>query len=209
MLATLLLSQGTPMLLGGDEFGRTQVGNNNAYCQDNDISWVDWAHGEQGEALTRFAGRLATLRATYPVLRQSRFLTAKRNEELDLKGATWITATGEQMTPEYWQQPAGKSVGLLLDGRVQASGKSGSEATLLLIFNAHHDVVVFTLPKVAGGRNWLRLIDTNRPEDNDDDPENLVRLEFGHRYEVTGRSLVLLLLHQTKIHRRPYGEAMS
>ena len=77
MLATLLLSQGTPMVLAGDEFGRTQQGNNNAYCQDNEISWVDWDHGERGQALTRFVEKLTRLRRQYPVLRHSRFLTAR------------------------------------------------------------------------------------------------------------------------------------
>src|SRR6476660_5877922 len=79
ILATLLLSQGTPMLLGGDEFGRSQQGNNNAYCQDNEISWVDWDHDERAQALTRFVERLIALRRQYPVLRQSRFLTASWN----------------------------------------------------------------------------------------------------------------------------------
>ena len=102
--------------------------------------------------------------------------------------------TGDEMTPEQWQDPRAKCVGLLLDGRAQTSGipRRGSEATLLLIVNAHHDVVVFTLPEVTGGRDWVRLIDTNLPEE-DDDPEEPVRFAFGHRYEVTGRSLLLFL----------------
>jgi glycogen operon protein len=194
MLATLLLSQGTPMLLAGDEFGRTQRGNNNAYCQDNEISWVDWDYDERGEALTRFVEKLTRLRRQYPVLRQSRFLTASWNEELGIKDSTWLAPSGDEMTQEQWQDPRAKCLGLLLDGRAQVSGirRRGSEATLLLILNAHHDVVVFTLPEVAGGRDWVRLIDTNLPEE-DDDPEEPARLAFGHRYEVTARSLLLFL----------------
>jgi isoamylase len=206
LLATLLFSQGTPMLLGGDEFGRTQNGNNNAYCQDNEISWVDWKDDDRGQALLRFASRLSQLRATYPVLRQSRFLTGTWNEELGIKDSTWLTSTGEEMTAKHWQDPAAKSLGLLLDGRAQTSGirKRGSEATLLLIVNAHHDVVVFTLPKVTGGRDWLRLVDTNLPEEDErlDHPE---RLSFGHRYEVTGRSLLLLLLRPSRAPRARTG----
>ena len=91
MLATLLLSQGTPMVLAGDEFGRTQQGNNNAYCQDNEISWVDWDHDERGEALTRFVEKLTELRRRYAVLRRSRFLTAQWNEELGSRTSTWLT----------------------------------------------------------------------------------------------------------------------
>src|SRR6202007_180268 len=93
-LATLLLSQGTPMLLAGDEFGRTQQGNNNAYSQDNDISWVDWNHGERGAALIRFVQRLTALRADHPVLRRERFYTAQWNEALGVKDCTWLNPSG-------------------------------------------------------------------------------------------------------------------
>jgi isoamylase len=202
MLATLLLSQGTPMVLAGDEFGRTQQGNNNAYCQDNEISWVGWDHDERGQALTRFVEKLTGLRRQYAALRRSRFLTAQWNEELGIKDSTWLTPEGDEMTPEHWQDPRAKCVGLLLDGRAQTSGipRRGSEATLLLITNAHHDVVVFTLPEVKGGRDWVRLIDTNLPEE-DDDPEEPTRLAFGHNYEVTGHSLLLFLLRPARVAR--------
>jgi isoamylase len=199
MLATLLLSQGTPMLLGGDEFGRTQQGNNNAYCQDNEISWVDWDHDERAQALTRFVRRLTALRSRYPVLRQNRSLTGAWNEQLEIKDCTWLTPANEEMTSQHWADPAAKCLGLLLDGRAQTSGirRRGSEATLLLITNAHHDVVVFTLPCVPGGRDWLRFLDTNLP-DQDEDLEEALPFKFGHQYEVTGRSLLLFLLRPQK-----------
>ena len=106
------------------------------------------------------------------------------------------------MRPDHWQDPRAKSIGLLLDGRAQASGipRRGSEATLLLVANAHHDVVVFELPEVAGGRDWVRLIDSNLPEE-DDDPEDAVRFAFGHEYEVTARSLLVFRLRPER-HRR-------
>jgi glycogen operon protein len=199
MLATLLFSQGTPMLLGGDEFGRTQKGNNNAYCQDNEISWIDWRWDEDQSALTHFVHRLTELRRQYPVLRQSRFLNPRWNEQLGVKDSTWLTPDGEEMTPANWHDDNGRCLGLLLDGRAQASGirKRGSEATLLLIMNAHYDIVSFKLPDVRNGRDWHRLIDTNVP-DEDLDPEDAVRLSFGHDYQVTGRSLLLLLLRPAK-----------
>jgi isoamylase len=199
MLATLLLSQGTPMLLGGDEFGRTQQGNNNAYCQDNEISWVDWDHDERAQALGRFVRRVTDLRSRYPVLRQSRFLTGTWNEQLEIKDCTWLTPANEEMTPQHWEDPAAKCLGLLLDGRAQTSGirRRGSEAMLLLITNAHHDVVVFTLPSAPGGRDWLRLVDTNLP-DQDEDLEEALPLKFTHAYEVTGHSLLLFLLRPQK-----------
>jgi isoamylase len=199
MLATLLFSQGTPMLLGGDEFGRTQKGNNNAYAQDNEISWVNWQIGEDGEALSRFVGQLTALRRRYPVLRQSRFLTAQWNEQLGVKDSTWLTPAATEMTSQNWQDPEARCLGLLLDGRAQTSGikKRGSESTLLLVLNAHYDVIDFKLPEVTGGRDWERLTDTNLP-DEDQDPEVPVRLQFGHEYQVTGRSLLLFLLRPTR-----------
>ena len=200
-LATLLLSQGTPMILGGDEFGRSQRGNNNSYCQDNKISWVDWNHDLRGTSLIRFVERLTAWRRQYAVLRQSRFLTGEWTEDLGVKDSTWLTPAGDEMTSAHWQEGHARCVGLLLDGRAQSSGirKRGSEATLLLIVNAHHEVVLFTLPEAVAGRDWIRLIDTNLP-DADDDPDERVHLEFGHQYQVTGRSLLLFLLRPTKDH---------
>ncbi|MGE0260435.1 MAG: glycogen debranching enzyme GlgX, partial [Alphaproteobacteria bacterium] len=138
----------------------------------------------------------------YAVLRQSRFLTAQWNEELGIKDSTRLTPDGDEMTDEQWQDGNARCLGLLLDGRAQVSGipRRGSEATLLLVVNAHHDVVVFTLPEVTGERDWVRLIDTNLPEE-DDDPEEPARLPFGHRYEVTGRSLLLFLARPARTGR--------
>jgi isoamylase len=194
-LATLLLSQGTPMLLAGDEFGRTQHGNNNAYCQDNEVSWINWNHDEQAKLLTRFVQRLTRLRDRFPVLRQNRYLTGAWNEQLEVKDCTWLTPSGEEMTSPHWDDPAAKCVGFILDGRSQTTGirKRGSEATLFLVTNSHHDVVMFTLPAVTGGMNWVRLVDTNLP-DEDEDAEEVKSFKFGHPYEVTGRSLLLFLL---------------
>jgi isoamylase len=209
ILSTLLLSQGTPMLLGGDEFGRSQQGNNNAYCQDNEISWVDWEHDERAQALTRFAQRLTDVRNRYRVLRQSRFPTGVWNEQLKVKDCTWLTPANEEMAAEHWADPAAKCLGLLLDGRAQTSGigRRRSEATLLLITNAHHDVVVFTLPTVPGARDWLRVLDTNLP-DQDEDMEDALPFKFGHPYEVTGRSLLLFLLRPKKqLADGPSGQA--
>jgi len=204
MLSTLVLSQGTPMMLAGDEFGRSQQGNNNAYCQDNEISWVDWNYGERGEKLIRFVERLTRLRRQYAVLRRNRFLTGEWNEELGSKDATWLAPTGEEMSSDQWQDAQAKCLGVLLDGRAQVSGiaKRGSDATLLLVLNGYHDLVVFKLPEVPGGRDWLRLIDTNLPEEDDDLEEEPVRFSFNHIYEVTGRSLLLFLLRPARVQTR-------
>jgi isoamylase len=196
MLATLLLAQGTPMLLAGDEFARTQRGNNNAYGQDNEISWVDWNLDEPAERLIRFVKKLTGLRHRYPILRRTRFLTGVYNEDLGVKDVTWINASGREMQEADWKDGGTRCFGMLLDGRAQTSGikQRGKEATLLIIFNSWHDVVKFTLPDAPGQNNgnapaWELVADTNMP----DLPQGK-RFETGAVYEVTGRSLLLLEL---------------
>ncbi|HVL71371.1 MAG TPA: glycogen debranching protein GlgX [Beijerinckiaceae bacterium] len=199
MLATLLFSQGTPMLLAGDEFARTQKGNNNAYAQDNEISWIDWsAIDGECDALTAFTRRLIAIRKEQPMLRRGRFLKGAYNEELDVKDVTWLTPVGDEMTPEHWEDGNARCLGVLLDGRAQPTGirKRGTDRTLLLVLNAYHDVVRFTLPEVVGGRDWACLVDTNQPDLDDD-----AVFPFAHEYDVTGRSLLLFLLRPEKTRR--------
>ena len=193
ILATLFVSQGLPMLLAGDEFGRTQNGNNNAYCQDNEISWVDWTLAEKGDGrkLMEFVQKLSRLRHEYPILRRERFLTGHYNEELDVKDVTWVRADGREMRREDWDEGHALSLGMILDGRAQPTGirKRGIDRTLLIYFNAYHDAVNMTLPEVAGGREWVRLIDTNQPEVPD-----TATFPFGQDYQATGRSVVMFKL---------------
>jgi glycogen operon protein len=189
LLGTLLLSQGTPMMLGGDEFGRTQRGNNNAYCQDNEISWFDWSLKEQNASLIRFVQKLTCMRHKYPILRRSRFLTGEYSTELDVKDLTWINASGSEMQAENWSDEGMRCFGMLIDGRAQPTGlrQRGTEATMLLVLNGHFDVVEFTLPAAPGGDSWIRLIDTNLP-----DEEDAPAFKTGDSYSVTARSLLLL-----------------
>ncbi len=190
MLATLLLAQGTPMVLAGDEFGRTQKGNNNAYCQDNEISWVNWDISTEGRALTAFTQRLVRLRNAYPILHRGRFFTGEFTEELGVKDVSWINATGEEMRPEDWQDGNMRCFGMLMDGRAQETGirRPGGQATLLLVVNAHHDVVVFTLPEAADIRHWSLVFDTNAPDARNE------AFDVGDTYDVTGRSTVMFVL---------------
>jgi isoamylase len=192
MLTTLLLSQGTPMLPAGDEFGRTQQGNNNAYCQDNEISWVDWNIDADGKALMAFVQMLTALRREYPILRRGRFLTGAYNEELGLKDVSWISSSGAEMTPEDWDNPGTRCFGMLMDGRAQATGirRPAGDATLLWVLNAHHEPVPFSMPEVVGGRRWSLVFDTAVPEPPDDQ-----RFTPGDIYESTGRSCQLFALH--------------
>ncbi len=187
MLATLLLSQGTPMLLAGDEFGRTQNGNNNAYCQDSEISWVNWDIKEKGQALIGFVKKLTQLRREFPILRRNRFFTGQLDEELDIRDVTWINAAGRQMNDAEWSDANMRCFGMLIDGRAQATGikQRGSDTSVLLVLNAFHDVVHFTLPDCNGCAGWRPLLDTNAP-----DAEKSEIFPVGDVYEVTGRSVV-------------------
>ncbi len=191
-LATLMFSLGTPMILAGDEFGRSQDGNNNPYCQDNEINWVDW-HGidDDGKALAELVRELISIRQSYPVLHRNRFLTGEYDPELDVKDVTWLTPEATEMTPEQWEEAHGRCLGALFDGRARASGikRAGEDATLLLVINAHHESVPFKLPEVVGGRTWLCLVDTAAPERNE--PPNV---QTGDCYEATDRSLLLFAL---------------
>ena len=157
LLATLMLSQGTPMLLAGDEFGRTQGGNNNAYCQDSEISWVDWAIEDKGKSLIRFVQKLTWLRHEYPMLHYTRFLNGELKENIDTKDVTWIKSDGTEFADETWADGDLKQIGMLLDIRGYATETSTDKlvSPLLLMFNAHHENQDFVLPEHVGGTNGL------------------------------------------------------
>ena len=198
-LATLFLSRGTPMLLAGDEFGRTQDGNNNAYAQDSEIGWINWEMDEEGRELAEFTRRMIALRQALPMLRRGRFLTGEFDESLGVKDVSWLTTTGEEMADEHWTDTNARCLGVLLDGRAQPTGirRPGTDSTLLLIVNSYHDVVNFKLPEAAGGREWVCLVDTNQP-----DLEESPVFSFGHDYAVTGRSLLLFMLKPASTRHR-------
>ncbi len=192
MLATLFLSRGTPMLLAGDEFARTQNGNNNAYCQDNEISWLDWnAIGAEERDLAEFTQRLIILRNALPILSRGRFLSGRYDEDLGVKDVTWLRPDGAEMEGENWGDGGARALAVLLDGRAQATGihRRGGDATLLVLYNAYHDLVQFTLPETVGGDAWTRLLDTNLP-----DSQAVEHFRAGDSYDVTGRSMLMFVL---------------
>ena len=200
MLATLILSRGTPMLLSGDEFARTQRGNNNAYCQDNEITWVDWQGiTADGRDLAEFVRKLLMVRRALPMLRRGRFLTGALDEEIGVKDVTWLSPGGLEMTEEHWNDPHARCLGVLLDGRAQETGirRVGDDSTLLIILNAHTGAVPFTLPKAVGGSRWVRLIDTHSPAD-----AKLASARFGDAYPVPGRGLLLFVLQPSRTPER-------
>jgi glycogen operon protein len=184
LLATLLVPQGTPMILMGDEIGHTLAGNNNAYCQDNELAWLDWEHrSERDWAFLAFIKRLIGLRASMPVLRQTNFLHGAPVDESGVPDVVWIKPDGKNMGPEDWKNRHTKSIGLLL-----------CDATLartLTLLNAHHESVRFHLPAVNATRTWRLAIETAsgriEPDERDYAP--------GEEFDLPGRSLFLFTMH--------------
>ncbi len=161
VLATLLLSQGTPMLLYGDELGRTQRGNNNAYCQDNELSWVDWSSVDKD--LVAFVNRLTTLRAEHPVLRRRRFFTGDRDAE-GVPDVAWLRPDGEQMDADDWDSQSVRSMAVYLNGRAitepDRRGEKISDDSFLMLLNSGADATDFTLPDGLFGDTWEVVLDT-------------------------------------------------
>ena len=207
LLATLLLSQGTPMLLAGDEFGRTQQGNNNAYCQDDEISWVDWnGIDDAGRSLIDFTKRLTALRHALPALRRNRFLTGEADPLLgNVKDVTWLAPSGEEMTAELWSDIGSRSFGMLLDGRAKVSSipRPGTDASVLLMFNSWHEGVEFVLPPAVEGSVWTRLFDTAL------DTQSADPLEAGQPYVVGGRSVVAVACAVSEASARALDELLE
>jgi isoamylase len=163
-LATLLISQGVPMILGGDEIGRTQRGNNNAYCQDNEISWFDWNLDPWQQDLLRFTRAMIRLRTEQPALRRRRFLQGRRIQGSDVHDIAWFLPEGEQISEGQWQEGWRRCFGLRLAGdAIEEVGERGQRITgdtLMILFNAGDDDVPFSLPATRRGMQWRRHIDT-------------------------------------------------
>ncbi len=193
MLSTLLLCQGTPMFLAGDEFGRTQHGNNNAYCQDNEISWLNWDIQENGQVLIRFVQKLTMLRCKYPILRNRRFLSGTFREELGIRDVIWVNPSGEQISLENWADAGMHCFGMVVDGRAQLP-QDGEVAAFLLVMNSHFEDVPFTLPEAAFGAGWSLLIDTNSP-DRKDQPI----FKMCDTCDVKARSFLLFFLETSAV----------
>jgi isoamylase len=184
-LATLLLSQGVPMLLGGDEIGRTQGGNNNAYCQDNEISWHDWEHADQD--LLGFTARLIALRREHPVLRRRRYLQGHPMHGCAEIG--WCKPDGAEMSDDDWDAGFARSVGLFHNGQAIADrdrrGQQVTDDSLLLLFNAHHEPISWMLPK-QWGQCWEPVLDTAGTH------REGKLFKGGAALPVAGRSVVML-----------------
>jgi glycogen operon protein len=191
-LATLFLSQGVPMLLGGDEIARTQRGNNNAYCQDNEISWIDWRLDGRAERQLAFTKRLIELRSKHPVFHRADFLTGEERLGSGQPDVWWFRPDGRKMTQRNWRDNDALTLGVFLNGAEipthSAQGAPVIDDTFLILFNAWQDPIVFTLPAVSFGRRWAHELSTAEPEL---EPSSAVYPARGV-VPVEGRSLVLL-----------------
>ena len=166
LIATLLLSQGTPMIGGGDEMGRTQGGNNNAYCQDNETSWLDWNLDGERKALLEFTKRLVRIRVAHPGLRRRRFFEGRIVTGADVRDVVWVRRDGTPMTDEDWEAPDTRTLGMFIAGNgledVDELGEPLADDDLLLIVNAGHEAVDFSMPELVQGQDrWELLVDTD------------------------------------------------
>jgi isoamylase len=164
-LATLLLSQGVPMISHGDELGRTQRGNNNAYAQDNELTWIDWNLTPEQEALVEFTAKLVQFRLSQPALRRRKYFQGRSIR--GVKDVAWLTPEGDEMNDDAWNADFVRSLGMLLSGdtieELDERGEQITGETLLILLNAHSESVSFTLPPLEGQRHWQRVFDTVEP----------------------------------------------
>lgn len=192
MLTTLFLSQGVPMLVAGDELGKTQNGNNNAYCQDNEISWLNWESADQ--ELLAFTKKLIALRKEHPVFSRRRWF-----QGIPIKGAgsediAWFLPEGTEMTEEQWNHDFAKSLAIYLNGQaIHAPGPKGErivDDSFYIIFNAYHEPLTYTFPEAKYGKQWMKILDTN-----DGNIEEGAVFDAGGTIEISGRAVVVLKNH--------------
>ena len=203
MFATLLFSQGIPMICGGDEVARTQQGNNNAYCQDNEISWTNWHLDKGRKELLAFVSKLIHLRLDHPVLHRRRFFTGREpgDDSNMIPQVEWFDHTGSIMDMDDWQNTHAFSMMIYLNGsdipEVDWYGNRMVDNDFILIFNAHYEPIMFTLPDERYGRKWQLVVDTHNP----DGPE----LSYEAGFMITAQSRSFLMLMSTKKPKKPMG----
>lgn len=203
MFSTLLLSQGIPMICGGDEVARTQQGNNNAYCQDNEISWTDWNLDKNQEELLAFVSKLIHLRLEHPVLHRRRFFTGREpgDDSNTIPQVEWFDHTGSIMDMDDWQNTHAFSMMIYLNGsdipEVDWYGNRMVDNDFILIFNAHYEPIMFTLPDERYGRKWQLVVDTHNP--------NGPELSYEAGFMITAQSRSFLMLMSAKKPKKPMG----
>jgi len=192
LLTTLLLSQGVPMILGGDELGRTQRGNNNAYCQDNDLSWFDWEQTDEG--LCAFVRRLIRFRREHENFQRRRWFIGRPLRGADVSDIGWFRPDGEPMTDEDWQSGFARTVGVFLNGKAIPTpdhrGDPIIDDSFYLFFNAHHETIRFRLPTATFSDRWEKMIDTNELLP---DQRQHAMFQAGEEVPAEGRSIVVMM----------------
>jgi len=198
-LATLLISQGVPMLCGGDEISRTQHGNNNAYCQDNEVSWYNWNLDKSARDLLAFTAELLTLRREHPVLRRRRFYQGRQIRGSEVKDIAWFRPDGKEMTDEDWTSGYARSLAFRLAGDAigekDEKGNPIIDDTLLILLNAHHESLSFVLPAHKRGVRWQPILDTAETSDR---KTKARLLRAGKEYALEARAMAVLLLRSGK-----------
>ena len=192
IMATLMLSQGTPMIAHGDEIGRTQLGNNNVYCQDSEISWMDWGLREKNADLLEFTGKVTTLRKKHPVFRRRRFFDGKPIRTGDqARDIAWLTPAGQEMTPEDWGSGFGQCVAVYLNGEAiaapNARGERVVDDSFLLCFNSHDETVDFVTPDGDYAEQWTAVLSTAEPSGATD-----LVVTAGEKVPLPARSVLVL-----------------
>jgi len=193
-LATLMLSQGVPMLNGGDDIGRSQCGNNNCYCQDNELTWHDWNLDEPRGRLLDFTGKLIHFRLAHPKLHRRKFFQdreiRRKGESIFVQDIAWFNTDGNQVSDEVWNTTWNRSIAILLNGQtlqvVDEAGVPIVDDSFFLIVNAAQDGVEFSVPPSPSGKPWLQVIDTENVEDP------FVKVTVANKIIIGGRSLKLL-----------------
>lgn len=192
-IATLLLSQGVPMLLAGDEAGRTQQGNNNAYCQDNEVSWLNWQ--AMDSELIAFTKKMTALRQQHPVFRRKRWFRGEPVESVGVEDIAWFLPEGTPMSDDHWDTDFARSLGVYLNGlSLRTRDEKGNKIlddSFYIIFNAHHDELAFQLPPAEYGDHWKIVVNTATNEEG-------VELKSGAQVMAAGRSLILLMKEEDK-----------
>lgn len=182
-IATLMLSQGIPMLLGGDEVGRTQNGNNNAYCQDNATSWTDWSSLKDNDFF-EFVKKMISIRSNCAVFHRKEYFTGEEIDGGPIKDITWWSENGHEMSHDDWHVPHAKSFGF----HIASSSNTCSGERLMVLMNAHHGKIMFRLPPASYGNNWHKIVDTACETDDSCSDTSCA----GDIVSVQGFSLVLL-----------------
>ncbi len=192
LMATLMLSVGVPMMSGGDEMGRTQKGNNNAYCQDNEVSWTNWELPPSDREFLSFVKKVIKIRKDHAVLRRRKFFQGRRIRGKDVLDITWLDASGREMADDTWSSPGVRCLGVRLNGdaidELDERGERIVGATLVILLNAGVDAIPFVLPSTAASERWETLLDTADPWQ----PPRALRGR--ERYQLQSRSMAVLRL---------------